>query len=76
MNSIINGMLCNSYASLVPAYGRDYKNKKEILKDFNGHKDFILMPESRYINKPQIKKGITVHIRYKKLTSVCAIKVT
>ena len=29
------------YLTLLPAYGRDYKNKKLIIDDLNSNKDFI-----------------------------------
>jgi len=28
--------------TVIPAYGRDYKNQKEVLLDWNGGKDFII----------------------------------
>lgn len=68
--------LTDNYRSLTPAYGRDYKNKKEVLEAFNSEKDFILQPEGAYINKQQIATGVTVNIRYNKLRSVLPVKVT
>ena len=63
--------------TLVPAYGRDYKNKKTLLQDFNDNKDFIIMDmSSPYDTKPANKsdlKGYTCMIRYERLTKICVI---
>jgi len=46
----------NGY-TIVPAYGRDYKSKKELLIDWNNNKDFRIMDisagryDGSYINK-------------------------
>lgn len=53
--------------TLTPAYGRDYKSKKEVLKDFNAGKDFYLHEfhsPGQYINKEQIAKGTRIFFRY------------
>ena len=63
--------------TLLPAYGRDYKSKKEILSDLNDDKDFILSGlRGGYINKPQlISEGMTnVVIRYNKQMKVTSVK--
>ncbi len=41
------------YISAVPAYGRDYKTKADVLADWEAGKDFLIqdMFESGYINK-------------------------
>ena len=67
--------LTESYRTLTPAYGRDYKSLKEVKADFDANKDFILQPEGCYINKEQIAVGTVVNIRYKKLTMIAPIKV-
>ena len=61
---------------LTPAYGRDYKNKKEVLEDFNLNKDFNTSM-GQPINKDQIiDMGLhSVNIRYKKLTQVAVVPV-
>lgn len=66
--------------TLVPAYGRDYKSKKEVLKDWDDNKDFMIScmfhhDDGRYINKEQAQKGDTFNIRYKQLTQICAVRV-
>lgn len=64
------------YLSAVPAYGRDYKSKKEVLADWEAGKDFLIQDfqESGYINKADKPAGVTLNIRYKKLTQICVIK--
>lgn len=67
------------YLSAVPAYGRDYKSKTEVQKDWDAGKDFLIqdMRESGYANKDTVElKGCTLNIRYKKLTMVHVIKVS
>jgi hypothetical protein len=65
---------------LTPAYGRDYKNKKAVIADFENDKDFIINDifgeyaqyDGKPINKSDIlKQGTTtVNIRYQTLTKV------
>lgn len=69
------------FVTLVPAYGRDYKSKKEVLADWENGKDFIINDMShpydrKYINKTDAasEKGTTYNIRYKKLTEIAQIK--
>jgi hypothetical protein len=68
--------------TLTPAYGRDYKSKKEIEADLNAGKDFILNDMSspwdgKPINKENlIEMGQTmVNVRYGKLRKVTIVKV-
>ena len=65
-----------TYLSAVPAYGRDYKSKKEVLADWNDGKDFLIqdMFHSGYINKADKPANVTLNIRYKKLTQICVVK--
>lgn len=65
---------------IVPAYGRDYKSKKEVMADWDANKDFLVqdMFKSGYINKEQALKelkGQNLQVRYKKLTQVFMLKV-
>ena len=55
---------------LTPAYGRDYKSKTAVMKDFLLGKDFIKQPEGRYANIHQISVGDEVKIRYKQMRSI------
>jgi hypothetical protein len=68
-------MLTENYRTLTPAYGRDYKNKAEVLAAFNAENDFFLQPEGCYINKQQIASGVTVNIRFKGMRNITVIKV-
>lgn len=66
--------------TLTPAYGRDYKSKKEIEADFAADKDFVANSydgSGGYINRPQvIALGMkTVNVRYGQLRKVTVIKV-
>lgn len=69
--------------TLTPAYGRDYKSKKEAQADLDADKDFIIADvfgenAGRAVNRPQLKElGITaVNVRYSKLTKVTILKVS
>ncbi len=65
--------------TLVPAYGRDYKNRKEVLAAFEAGKDFIMLnlAGSTYCNKQDlVSLGIkSVAIRYKNNTEVLPLKI-
>jgi hypothetical protein len=58
--------------TLTPAYGRDYKSKKEVLADLESGKDFFANDYNKegYINLAQMKSGQSVQIRYQRLTKV------
>lgn len=67
--------------TLTPAYGKDYKSKKEIEADLLAGKDFVARsynaPDS-YINLEQLQSiGIaSVDVRYKRETAVCVVKLS
>ena len=65
--------------TLTPAYGRDYKSKKEIQADIDANKDFILNDYSSPWNgkpcSPSDFKGQTIVFRYGKLMKVTSIKI-
>lgn len=66
--------------TLIPAYGRDYTKKADIVADLKADKDFKLvdfMSES-YANLEDLKAcGIDkVQVRYKKLTALTVIDVS
>jgi hypothetical protein len=65
--------------TLKPAYGRNYKSKSAVVKDFNDNKDFVICQYGhRYDGKPVNKKqlsGETVHIRYDSDRKVAVVKV-
>ena len=63
----------------VPAYSRDYKNKKQILADYLANKDFQVSDVSNkgYINRQDcLKMGIAcLIVRYGNLRKVTSINV-
>lgn len=65
--------------TLSPAYGRDYTSAKAVKADWLAGKDFRIEsygPDmGRYIGKEEAdREGLTVHIRYKRLTQICVVK--
>ena len=53
---------------LIPAYGRDYKSKASVLADWEGGKDFKLVPEGCYVSKRDLSEKITgIIFRYANL---------
>jgi hypothetical protein len=66
--------------TLTPAYGRDYKNKNDVITDFNNNKDFIINDmfspyNGKSCNKSDIKNVYkSVKIRYNKLQKICIVK--
>jgi hypothetical protein len=65
-------------ATLVPAYGRDYKSRAEVESAFEAGKDFqlaSLFHGSGYVSRSDFEAGDSVTLRYKGLRSVCVYKV-
>ena len=65
--------------TLTPAYGRDYKNKAAVLKDWEAGKDFEIADPGyhRYCNKADLErdsKVTGVRLRYAGLRKVALIK--
>ena len=66
--------------TLTPAYNRDYKNKNDVINDFNNDKDFIINDmfspyNGKYCNKSDIKNTYkSVKIRYNKLQKVIIVR--
>ena len=66
--------------TLTPAYNRDYKNKNDVITDFNNDKDFIINDmfspyNGKYCNKSDIKNTYkSVKIRYNKLQKVIIVR--
>jgi hypothetical protein len=64
--------------TVVPAYGRDYKNRNDVLADWNANKDFIIQDFfNPYDGKPANKSdlvGYTVNIRYSNLMKIAVVK--
>jgi len=59
--------------TLTPAYGHDYKNKKEVLADYKNGKDFIYAPTGQYCSSRDFK-GQSVMLRYDKLKKITQAK--
>jgi len=66
-----------TYFELSPAYGRDYKNKKEAIEAFETGKDWIGDYQLGFkpINVNDIPKPCTVNLRYGKQTKIAVCKV-
>ena len=60
--------------TLTPAYGRDYKNKKEVLADYKNGKDFIYAPTGQYCSNRDFLPHQTVMLRYDKLKKITQAK--
>jgi hypothetical protein len=59
------------WIEVVPAYGRDYKNQKQVMEDWNADKDFRDTASGQYINKSGAERlGLKVIVRYAKLLKV------
>jgi hypothetical protein len=66
--------------TLTPAYGRDYKSKADVMKDFESDKDFEVndvTAQGQYTNRAGLvaMKVRSVTIRYARLTRVAVVKV-
>jgi hypothetical protein len=68
--------------TLIPAYGRDYKSKAALVKDFNDNKDFIIMDmSSQWDTKPANKEDLKNHgytvasIRYKQQRETAVVNI-
>tara|TARA_R110000850_G_scaffold259927_1_gene387093 strand:+ start:509 stop:748 length:240 start_codon:yes stop_codon:yes gene_type:complete len=61
--------------TLLPAYGRDYKSKKEVLADFNAGQDFEISSFgfSHYCSIRDAAEFKNVSLRYNKQRSVVCI---
>ena len=66
-----------SFITLLPAYGRDYKNKKAIIEDLNNNKDFLESTTRKYINKQQFKELniSSLNVYYDNHQKIATIKV-
>jgi hypothetical protein len=66
--------------TLVPAYGRDYKNQKQVAADFRSGKDFLIADFfCKWDGKPCNKQDLRgqyeqVHIRYSRLMKLTVIQ--
>lgn len=54
-----------TWIEVTPAYGRDYKNQKEVKQAWAENKDFRETVTGQYINKEEAEKlGVSVLVRY------------
>ncbi len=65
--------------TIIPALGRDYASRAEVLAAFNAGTDFIVADRSsrwdgKPINRPQLV-GQTVTIRFAKLRNIIRVRV-
>ena len=69
--------MTDTLLTLVGAYGRDYKNKKDIISDIKANKDFQIMPTAKYINLQDMRThNITsFNVRYKRLMNLAQINI-
>lgn len=65
------------YVVVVPAYGRDYKTKKEVLADWLDHKDFkiedMFHGYGRKVNIDDKPANWILEVRYDRLRKVMLI---
>lgn len=67
------------YIGMSPAYGRDYKNKNEVLEAVKANKDFVITDmgpnDGQVANRESFSDEVPVclKIRYKKLTQIIVI---
>lgn len=65
---------------LLPAYGRDYRNRQEIIEALAAEKDFVISTygpdDGRLVNLPQlVEMGVQeVTVRYRKLRAQCVVR--
>lgn len=62
-----------SYVEVEPAYGRDYRNQKDLKADWNANMDFRITG-GPYINKEDAKRGgLHIIARYAHQTKVVGL---
>jgi hypothetical protein len=62
---------------LSPAYGRDYKSKKEVIEAWHAGKDFLGDHQLGFkpVNKEGVPRPSTVLLRYMKKTQVASLQI-
>lgn len=67
---------------LTPAYGRDYRNQKEVVEAFKDNRDFVIHDisspyDGRYANREDLinTEYTHVNIRYAKLRKVLQVRI-
>tara|TARA_R110002051_G_scaffold140428_1_gene213173 strand:- start:2764 stop:2997 length:234 start_codon:yes stop_codon:yes gene_type:complete len=59
--------------TITPAYGRDYKNKRDAQADFDKGLDFVHQPSGRYCSKRDFP-GKKLVLRYGKMRKVMTVE--
>lgn len=69
--------ITQSYMELIPAYGRNYKTKKEVEQAFLEGKDFEgdMTIGFKLCSVRDFQSGVKVNLRYKNQTMVTVVKV-
>lgn len=63
-----------NWIEVEPAYGRDYKNQKDVRADWNADRDFQETATGSYINKSGAAAlGLKVIVRYAKRLKVMSV---
>ena len=73
----------SKYLGVVPAYGRDYKSKAAVVRDWKEGKDFIISDvmhrdSGRYINAEDAKRmgPMIISARYDRQRKTCVFEVS
>ena len=69
--------------TLVPAYGRDYTSKHEVLQDWNANRDFLVADlfsqwDGKPVNRADLERTTGPHqvqIRYKRLERIAVVQI-
>lgn len=67
------------YITVAPAYGRDYKSKKEVIQAWNDGLDFQIVDmfhgNGKYISKRDVIENpdLVINVRYKRQTMVAVM---
>jgi hypothetical protein len=72
-----------TYLTLIPAYGRDYKSKAAVMKDWKEDKNFVVANlfdpwDGKLCNKEDLERNGSVkgvNIRYDGLRKIVVVKV-
>jgi len=66
--------VASEYVVVVPAYGRDYRSKREVLAAWDDGHDFQCQPSGRYVSKRDKPAHVALQVRYNKLARVLIIE--
>lgn len=70
-------MITTDYLTLIPAYGRDYRNKADVIRHFLEGKDFQTtdLSSHAYLSIRDFHAGVKVTLRYANKTKTCVVTV-